>query len=347
MKLPLFTCLLVVSNFAFAEWPEFRGPNADGTINAGPPTEWSEDKNVTWKTEIHGRGWSTPVIKDDKVWVTTAKVDGTQMSLMCLDYINGDILLDRVLVTCDNPEPILTREPLNSYATCTSVLDGDFIYVHFGSFGTFCIDAKTYETRWERRDISCSHWRGPASSPIMWNDKLILTFDGADQQFLMALDKATGKTVWRTDRSTDFSDDKNGIPGNSGDMRKGFGTPFVVTRGGKNIMISNAAKACWAYDPDTGAELWQVTYKTHSPSSRTIYSPEENLVYINTGLGKAEVWAIRVDPEAKGDITRTHVEWKALKRTPKRSSPVLANGLLFYANDALGSCADPKTGGGR
>jgi outer membrane protein assembly factor BamB len=216
--------------------------------------------------------------------------------------------------------------------------------VTFGSYGTFCLDTDSFEVKWQRRDIRCSHWRGPASSPFLWNDKLILTFDGADQQFLLGLDRETGKTLWRTDRATQFNDDKGGLPANSGDQRKAFGTPVVYRVGGRNFMISNAAKACWAYDPDTGKALWHINYKTHSPSSRPIYNPRENLVYINTGLGKAEIWAVRLDPDASGDITDSHVEWKALKRTPKRSSPVLCNDLLFFANDGLGSCVDPETG---
>lgn len=342
MKLPIYTALFLAAISAHADWTEFRGPNADGTISADLPVEWSEEKNVTWKKEIEGLGWSTPVIKDGKIWITTAAVNGTTMSLLCFDYVNGDRLFDKLLVTCDNPEPLGNK--MNTYATCTPVIRDDRIYVSFGSYGTFCVDTNTCETIWQRRDIQCSHWRGPGSSPILWKNTMILTFDGADQQFLIALDCDTGSTVWRTDRATEYDDDKDGIPANSGDMRKGYSTPFVVSTEGKNIMVSNSAKACWAYDPDTGKELWHVTYKTHSPSSRTVYSPEENLLYINTGLGKAEVWAIRLDPEAKGDISESHVVWKALKRTPKRSSPVLANGLLFFANDSLGSCVDPKTG---
>jgi outer membrane protein assembly factor BamB len=342
MKIQFLLALLLSCATSKADWPEFRGPNADGTVTGNLPTEWSEDKNITWRKKIEGLGWSTPVVKDGKIWITTAAIDGTTMSLLCFDYVNGDTLVDRILITNDNPEPLGNK--MNSYASCSPILKGNRIYVSFGSYGTFCIDTKTFETIWHRRDIKCSHWRGPASSPIIWNDKLILTFDGTDQQFLMALDIITGDTVWRKDRSTLFADERKGIPANSGDMRKAYSTPIVVTSEGKDTLVSNAAKSCWAYDPDNGEELWHVKYKTHSPSSRTIFSAQENLLYINTGLGKAEVWAIRVDQEAKGDITDSHVVWKALKRTPKRSSPVIANGLLFFANDGVGSCVDPATG---
>jgi outer membrane protein assembly factor BamB len=127
-------------------------------------------------------------------------------------------------------------------------------------------------------------------------------------------------------------------------MRKAYSTPIFVEIGDQTQMICNAAKAAWAYGPETGKELWSVHYPTHSPSSRTVFSKELGLIYINTGLGKAEVWAVRADPEARGEIAESHVEWKVLKRTPKRSSPVLAKGLLFFANDGVATCVDAKTG---
>lgn len=344
MKSSILTIIfLTFTTLCLADWPEFRGPNADGTVEGALPTIWSETENVKWKQPVHGLGWSTPIIRDNRIWITTATEDGTSMSLLCFDFESGHVLLDRVLVTNDNPEPLGNK--MNTYASCSVVADEDTVYASFGSYGTFAIDAKSFETKWQRRDIRCSHWRGPASSPVLWENLLILTFDGTDQQFLTGLDQTTGKTVWRTDRATVFDDeDEKGIPANSGDRRKAYSTPYILEVDGKAIMVSNAARACWAYDPSTGEPLWHVYYPTHSPSSRTVFSPEENLLYINTGLGKAEVWAIRVDPEARGDITDTHVEWQALKRTPKRSSPVLTNQLLFFANDAVASCVEPRTG---
>jgi outer membrane protein assembly factor BamB len=340
----VFTLALSLS--ARADWPEFRGPTADGVVtDSGLPTEWAEGKNIAWKTAIPGLGWSTPAILGGEAWLTSATPDGTTQSVYCLDIKTGEILFQKVLVTNDNPEPLANN--MNSYATPSPVIEEGRVYVDFGSYGVFCLDTKSREILWQRRDITASHWRGPGSSPVMWKDKLILTFDAADQQFLIALDKLTGKTLWRRDRSTRFADEdpKTGRPANSGDMRKGYGTPIFVEFGnGETQMISNAAKACWAYDPETGAELWSVHYPTHSPSSRPVYSKELGLIFINTGLGKAEIWAIRADAKARGEIDATHVAWKLLKRTPKRSSPVLVGDLLFMANDGIAACADARTG---
>jgi len=168
--------------------------------------------------------------------------------------------------------------------------------------------------------------------------------EGADQQYFTALDKNTGETLWRRDRATVYADEKDGIPANSGDMRKAYSTPIFVPVGDTVQMIVNGAKACAAYNVETGEEIWHVPYETHSPSSRCVYSKETGMVYINTGLGKAEIWAIRLEPGMKGNVKDSHVAWSFFQRTPKRSSPVVANGLLFMANDGVLSCVDAKTG---
>ena len=325
-----------------ADWPEFRGPTRDGVSPGQLPLEWGEDKNVTWRKEIHGLGWSTPLVMEGKVWITTATEKGHEMSILCLDEKSGEILLDRVFITNDNPEPLANE--LNSFASSTGVIEPGRAWFSFGSYGTICLDTKTFETVWERRDLTCSHLRGAASSLVKWEETIVLTLEGADQQYFVALDKGSGETLWRRDRSTVYDDEKNGIPANSGDFRKAYSTPIFVPLGGIVQMISNGGKACAAYEITTGKELWHVTYKTHSPSSRCVYSPSTGMVYINTGLGKAEVWAIRLEPGMKGDVTGTHVVWSFFQRTPKRSSPVLLNDLLFMANDGVLSCVDAKTG---
>jgi len=331
---------------ARAEWPEFRGPNRDGAVPAGMaeglPVEWSEEKNIAWKQPIHGSGWSTPLVMEGKIWLTTATEDGREMSVLCLDEKTGEVLLDRVFITNDNPEPL--ANPVNTYASPTGVVEPGRVWLHFGAYGTFCLDTETFEMLWQRRDLTLSHWRGPASSLAKWEDRIILTMDGADQQYLVALDEETGETLWRQDRSTNFDDVTDGIPANSGDMRKAYSTPIFVPVGDTVQVISNGAKAAWAYDVETGDEIWNVHYSTHSPSSRPVHSEETGMVYINTGLGKAEIWAVELDLDARGDISESHVAWEYLKRTPKRSSPVLANGLLFMANAGVASAIDAESG---
>lgn len=342
LSLAIAMALALALPSSAAEWPEFRGPHRDGTVDTALPVQWGEDRNVAWKREIHGLGWSTPLVGDGKIWITTATEDGREMSVLCLDEARGEILLDRVFITNDNPEPLSNN--LNTYASPTGVLDEGRVYLHFGSYGTFCLDASSHEVLWQRRDISLSHWRGPASSMAMWEDKLILTMEGADQQYLIALDKTTGETLWRRDRSSRFDDETDGVPANSGDMRKAFSTPLFVPVGDRVHLISNGSKAAWGYDVETGEEIWSVHYPTHSPSSRTVYSPETGMAYINTGLGKAEVWAVPLSPETQGDLGDEDIAWKIFQRTPKRASPVIANGMLFMANDGVISAVDITDG---
>lgn len=345
MKFSAACAILLMAASASADssgWPEFRGPQRDGLVDASLPIRWSEQTGITWKQAIPGAGWSTPLIQDGKIWLTTASLDGRTMSALCLEEKTGKILWEKTLITNDNPEPLANK--VNSYASSTGAIESGRVYLHFGSYGTFCLDTTSYETIWQRRDISLSHWRGPASSMVLAGDRLVLTMEGADQQYFVALSTIDGKTLWRRDRSTVYNDEKDGIPANSGDMRKAFSTPLLVPVGDRIQMIINGSKACWSYDLATGAEIWQVIYETHSPSSRSVYDPETKQVFINTGLGKAEIWAVRLDETTLGNVTDTHVNWKFFKRAAKRSSPVLVKGHLFMANDGVVSCLDVKTG---
>ena len=194
-----------------ADWPEFRGPSGDGFVSghgdansAGLPLHWSETENVRWKTEIPNRGWSTPVVLGGQVWLTTATADGHDFFAICVDADTGKILFNNKLFHCDNPEPLGNN--VNAYATPSPVIEPGRVYVHFGSYGTACLDTKTANVIWSREDLRCRHYRGPSSSPILFHDLLILTLDGVDLQYLVALDKVTGKTVWKTDRSVEWND---------------------------------------------------------------------------------------------------------------------------------------------
>lgn len=345
MRWLLVLSMMVCTNAAFAgeyDWPRFRGPGGMGHAStADVPLKWSETENVKWKTAIHGKAWSSPVVWGDQIWMTTATADGKQLTAICVDKNTGKILLDRKLFDIAAPQYC---HPFNSYASPTPVVEDGRVYLTWGSPGTACLDTKTFKTLWTRADLECNHFRGSGSSPVLHDGKLLMNFDGSDHQFVIALDKRTGKTVWRTKRSVDYKDidPKTGKPDRDGDWRKGFSTPLVAELDGKPTMLSLGSKAFYAYDPATGKELWKtVERKQHSGSATPVVSGD--MVYTCTGLSRGQLWAIR--PGGSGDVTKTHVAWKATRGVPNRSSVVLVDGLIYMIDDGgVASCIDAKTG---
>jgi len=314
-------------------WVEFRGPSGTGHSDAtGLPREWSETRNIAWKTAIHGRGWSSPVVLGSQVWLTTATRDGHELSVLALDRDTGRILHDILLFRVENPEDTAS---FNSFASPTPVIEEGRVYVHFGSYGTAALDTRTGKTLWQRRDLPCNHWRGPGSSPVLHGDLLIVHFDGYDLQYAVALDKLTGRTVWKAPRTHDYGTD-------DGDMKKAYATPVVIEAAGRPQLISQAAKAVFSLDPATGRELWRVRYDSHSASARVLFA--NGLLYVGTGRGPSELLAIR--PDGNGDVTDTHVAWRARHGIGSSPSPLLVGDLIYTVSDKGGivTCLDAHTG---
>ena len=330
------------------DWPEYRGPWKNGNAQAPGSTEpirlpltWSETQNIAWKTAIPHEGHSTPVILGGQIWLTTATADGRESFAICVDAQTGEIRFNERVFENENPEPLGNN--INSYASPSPVIEPGRVYVHFGSYGTACLDTATAKPVWERRDLPCRHFRGPGSSPLLYDNLLILSFDGIDQQYIAALDKNTGGTVWKTNRSTQWKDLlENGRYFRDGDYHKAFCTPLVIEWEGKPQLISLGACAGFAYDPYTGAELWKTHHDAHSASPRPLFG--NGLLYVTTGHGQTELWAIR--PGGQGDITDTHVAWRvAGKEVPKQPSPVLVGELIYMvSNEGIASCVDALTG---
>ena len=323
-------------------WPEFRGPFGDGHVASSRlPLHWSETENVKWKTPIPHQGWSTPVVLDGDVWLTTATEDGREFYAICVDAETGAVRFNEKIFQCENPEPLGNN--VNCYASPSPVIEPGRVYVHFGSYGTACLDSATGDVMWERQDLPCRHYRGPGSSAIGFENLLILTFDGVDQQYVAALNKETGETVWRTDRTTVWNDlDENGQPKREGDFRKGFSTPFVIGAAGKHQLISPGSSAAFAYDPRTGEEIWKVQMVGYTPATRPVFG--NGLAYITTGRGKAELFAVRVD--GVGDVTDTHVAWRFEgPDVPQEPSPLLVDDLLYIvSNQGTATCLEAATG---
>lgn len=326
--------LLAVSlagGMAAENWPEFRGPHGNGAAEGDPPTEWSETQNILWKTPIDGLGWSSPVVWGDRIWLTTADPDGKRMFVVCVDRQTGRVLHNKLVFENENPR---FRHPTNSYASCTPALEENAVYVHFGSYGTARIDPQSCEIVWARRDLPCNHWRAPGSSPIIDGDALFVAYDGYDLQYIVALNKHTGETLWKRDRNIDYGTD-------NGDRKKAYSTAQVIEHQGRRQLISPSAMETISYDPSSGEELWRVKHGGMNAAVRPIFG--NGLVYIAAGDGAKGMVAVR--PDGDGDVTRSHIAWSLGKSIPKRPSQLLAGDLLFMIDDkSVASCIDAKSG---
>ncbi|HLW64802.1 MAG TPA: PQQ-binding-like beta-propeller repeat protein [Gemmataceae bacterium] len=316
-------------------WPQFRGPTGDGIADTkGLPITWSENENIRWKTPIHDKGWSSPVIWGDQIWLTTARADGHAFYVLCVDRKSGKIIHDIKLFDVPNPAFCIEK---NSYASPTPVVEEGRVYLHFGAYGTFCLDSATAKVLWERRDLKCDHFRGPGSSPIIFGNLIILTFDGYDQDYLAALDKTSGKTVWRKDRNIAYQSD-------NGDYHKAYSTPSVMMVDGKPQLVSPSAECTIAYDPQTGNELWRIHYggkNSMNAACKPVFG--HGLVFLTSGHDRI---LLAVRQGDSGMLSPENVAWKVSKNiVPTRPSLLLVNDLLFLvSDDGVASCLDAATG---
>jgi len=337
-----------------ANWPQFRGPRGDGvSTSTGLPLHWSEQagaKEIKWKTAIHGRAWSSPVIWAKQIWLTTASEDGRELSVVCVERDTGKIIRDLKLFDVANPQ---FAHKFNTYASPTPAIEEGRLYVSFGSPGLACLDTKSCEVLWTRRDLVCNHYRGAGSSPIIHGDLFILDFDGSDRQFIIALDKKTGRTVWQKNRSVDYKDlDPDGRVNSEGDFRKAFATCQVANLDGRPTLLSQGSKAFYAYDPLTGDEFWRVEDRTsHSAATRPVLG--NGLIFVPSGFSQGQLLAIR--PGKKGEVvdvnaaeqppTQLQLVWKVKKNVPKKPSLLLVGDLLFGMDDiGVATCWEAKTG---
>ena len=335
----IFVLLIMFSRRSGAQelrydWTHFRGSLLNATTaNTGLPVHWNDSLNIVWKTPVHDRGISSPVVLDNQVWLTTASKDGKKLYALCYDFKSGRLMYD-ILVF--QPDSIYGIHSLNSYATPTPAIEPGAVYVHYGSMGTACIDTHTGAILWKRTDLKCDHVQGPASCPFIYKDLLILHYEGVDVQFLVALDKKTGKTVWRADRPQEYYLGVEPIG------RKAYSTPIIINLDGKDILISSGSEVCIAYDPLTGKEIWRILYISDSAISMPVYC--DSVLIISTGFG-APVRMMGMNPRGRGNITESNLLWKVEQDVPGINSPVAVNGRLYMVQEkGVVTCLDVKTG---
>jgi outer membrane protein assembly factor BamB len=316
--------LLFLSIIIFAEdWPEFRGPGGQGhSDERGLPVTWSETRNVRWKIAIPGKGWSSPAIQGDRIWLTTATEEGKSLRAISVDRNTGAILQNIELFRLKSPARINAK---NSQASPTPVLEGDRVYLHFGANGTACLTTSG-EIVWKTRLDYDNGQHGPGGSPVIYDNLLIISCDGQEMQYVVALDKLTGKVRWKKFR----------------EGAQAYTTPLVVRLPAGDQVISPGALRAIAYEPRTGKELWQVTYGDgFSNVPRPVYG--HGLVFICTGFHQPLLLAVRLD--GRGNVTQSHIAWTYRRGVSLTPSPLLVGEELYMVSDnGIASCLDAKTG---
>ena len=321
-------------------WTHFRGTNLNGiSEDLNVPITWNDSTNIIWKTGIQGKGWSSPVVFGDQVWLTSATEEGKQMTGICLDFNSGKLIYNIVLFKPDSTYP---KHSINTYATPTPCIEDGFVYLNFGTYGTACVDTRTGKVVWKRTDLNCDHVQGPGSSPILYKNLIILHIEGVDVQYLIALNKQTGETVWKTDRPSKLYEPLAPIG------KKAYITPIIMNVNGEDLLISNGSAVCIAYNPLTGEEVWRIVEGEDS----TIAMPfsEDGIVYFYPSFvtgpdGEKYAELLAVNPEGIGDVTKTDVLWRRKFPVLQLLTPLIKNGLIYTIDTKnMLYCLDAKTG---
>ena len=354
MKKQLTLLALSLAFTVQADWKQWRGPTGQGHANANLATEWSETKNVKWRTAIPGKGWSSPVIEGNQIWVTTSfetpatkeaaaerlksntggvpvnVLSSVSLHAVCVDKRTGKLLHNLRVITKKEPQWV---HKLNSYASPSPIIETGRVYCHFGSYGTACIDAKTSKVAWLNEKIWVNHENGPGSTPVLWKDLLIFHMDGSDQQFVVALDKKTGFEKWRTVRSGKMHANPQ--------LKKSYGTPLIQEINGKPTLFSPGSNWLYAYDPATGKELWKTEYGGLGFSIVPKPVTGHGMIFMSTGFMKAKLLAVRYEKTAKPDIA-----WSYARSVSTQPSPLLVGDELYFITESGGliTCLNAHTG---
>jgi outer membrane protein assembly factor BamB len=319
----VFLLALVISWLPAANWPHWRGPEGTGhSSEKDLPVRW-DAQSVTWKVALEGKGQSSPVIWGERIFLTSALEGGRQRLVFCLDRRDGKPLWKHVAWKGDAVEK---THAMNSHATPTCATDGEVVAAFFGRGGLhgYTVDGKHL---WSR-DLGpfAGPW-GTAASPVIFGDMVIQNCDAENDAYLLAVDKRTGKTVWKTPRD---------VP-----ERGGWSTPVLVQAGNRQELVLNGAKLVTAYDPATGKVLW--TCKTFNGRGEPTATPGNGLVYMLNGLA-GDFYAIR--PGGSGDVTRSHMAWHTPRKGARdQPSPiVIGNHVLVMDMKGTLTCYAADTG---
>lgn len=338
---------LLLSSQSFAEnWPHWRGTNGNGiATDANPPTEWSNTKNIKWKVPVPGRGSGSPIVWEDKIFITAAvaaksapdpKPSGSfrrgaplqklDFKVMCFDRSTGKLVWEQTAISATPHEG---THNTNGFASASPCTDGEHVYSHFGSRGLFC-HTMDGELVWKRDGLGKMKTRngfGEGSSPTIEGDMIILPWDHEGPSWIMALNKRTGKTIWKTNR----------------DEPSCWATPLIIEHNGSKQVIMNGQNSARAYNLTTGKELWRCAGQTQRPVASAVAA--NGLVFVGSGFRGSFLAAFK--PNGSGNIEGSeNVVWTINQNTPDIASPLLTNGRIYYHKGKSGmlSCVEAASG---
>jgi outer membrane protein assembly factor BamB len=306
-------------------WPRWRGPSGQGYVSGTNYTDtWSDTQHVKWRVAVPGLGHSSPIVWADRIFLTTATLDGSKVSMLSYRRSDGRLLWERVLPTDGVVEHVYQK---NSRASATPTTDGRLVYASFGTHGlaAFDFDGKLV---WHTKLGDLNNYHGSAGSPVLYKDRIFLYQDHRTTSipsFIAAFDAATGKVLWKRDRAAQV----------------GWGTPVVIDAGDHDELIVSSQRRIHAYNPDTGEELWTVG----GNMAEVIPTPVvgHGLVFCSSGRA-GPTFAIR--PGGRGDVTNSHVVWTSPKGSPFVPSPLVHGEYLYLINDmqSILTVFEAKTG---
>ena len=332
-----------------AQWGQWRGPLSTGAApKADPPVEWSETKNIRWKTELPGLGHSSPVVWGSLVFVTTAEITGPkklftgvtpdgahnnlnplfdhQFAVMAIDRQSGAVVWRRTIVT---RQPHESTHETATWASNSPVTDGEHVLSFFGSNGLHCLDIGG-RLLWSRDfgDMQVKHGHGEGASPLLHGETVVVNWDHEGASFIVALAKRTGEELWRQPR----------------DEVTSWATPIVVTHDGQAQVVVSGTRRVRGYDLKTGAVIWEAG----GLPGNIVASPvgADGMVFAAGSYEKQTLLAIRL-AGAKGELAGTEqIAWQKNRSTPYVPSPLLYDGWLYYLRHYQGvlSRVNAKTG---
>lgn len=311
------------------DWPGWRGTRGDGTsLEQNIPIRWDgpSGRNIAWKTELPGWGHASPIAWQDRIFLVSCREQAQERILVAIDRKSGKLLWDRVVVK----SPLERKHTLNSYASSTPATDGQLVYVSFLDRTQMLVAAYDFDgnQRWLVRPGEFHSVHGYCSSVVLFEDLAIVNGDHDGDAYLVALDRHTGKTVWKTPREN---------------RTRSYCVPIIRQFDGRTQMILSGSKCVASYDPRNGSRHWIID----GPTEQFVASLVDNgkLVFMTAGFPEHHILAIR--PDGRGNVTDTHVVWRTEKGCSYVPSPIAGGEGRFFlvvSDEGLASCFEARTG---